>query len=88
VPLGTAIAFTTDRRGWFTNSRRIVSVRTGRDGRYSIANLPAGEYRLVATNDLEQGEWFDPAVLERLLLSGTPIKITGADRITVDLQIK
>ena len=36
-------------------------------GRYSIRNLPPGEYRVAAALDLEQGEWFDPAVLERLL---------------------
>ena len=39
-------------------------------GRYAIRNLPPGEYRIVATADLEQSEWFDPAVLERLLAGG------------------
>jgi len=82
------IAVPLDRAFWFYGSRRIGAMRSGRDGRYSVQNLPPGEYRVATATDLEQWEWYDPEVLERLLLAGTPVKITGPERVTLDLQIK
>lgn len=79
------VAFATDRSGWFTNSRRVASVKPGADGRYTIRNLPPGEYRIAAVPGLAQGEWFDPAVLERLLPAATPLRIAGTESQTIDL---
>jgi hypothetical protein len=50
------VAVPTNRSSWFFNSRRIAGVRPDRAGRYGIRNLPPGDYRLVATRDLEQNE--------------------------------
>lgn len=90
APIGgaTVVVFTTDRRGWFSNSRRIAAARASADGRYTIRNLPAGEYRVVVATDLEQNEWFDPAVLDRLLGIGLPLTISGAEKSTIDLSIR
>jgi hypothetical protein len=82
------IAFSADRAHWFFNSRRVASVRSDRQGRHTIRNLPPGEYRAVAVNDTDQGEWFDPAVLERLQGKAVPITIVGVERKTVDLVIR
>jgi Carboxypeptidase regulatory-like domain len=82
------VVFSTDRAFWFFNSRRIVGTRATPDGRYSIRNLPPGDYRILATADLEQGEWFDPAVLERLLPSAPAITVTGAEKKTQDIVIR
>jgi len=76
-----------DRRAWFYNSRRIAAVRT-RDGRYTVQNLPPGDYRLVASADLELNEWFDPEVLERLVQTGTPVTIEGPVAKTLHLQLR
>ena len=84
---GWVIAFSTNRQSWFFNSRRIAAVRADVTGRYTIKNLPPGDYRVVVTRDLEQGEWFDPSVLERLLPTATPVTITGVDKTTVDLKV-
>ena len=73
---------------WFFNSRRVAGVRPDAQGRYSIRNLPPGEYRIVAAADLEQGEWFDPAVLERLLPAAAAITITGVEKKTHDLVVR
>ena len=88
APEAYAVAFSTDRSAWFFNSRRIAAVRPGRDGQFSIRNLPPGEYRVIAAVDLDQGEWFDPLVLERLLPSATPLTIAGPERKTLDLTIR
>jgi hypothetical protein len=81
------VVFSTDRRTWFFNSRRVAGVRPNREGRYTIRNLPPGEYRIAAA-DLDQGEWFDPLVLERLLPIATPLTIAGAEQKTVNLTIR
>ena len=78
------VVFTTDRRGWFFNSRRIAAVRPDREGRYAVRNLPPGEYRVAAV-DLEPNEWFDPAVLEQLLTTATAVTIAGVERHAIDL---
>jgi hypothetical protein len=52
-----------------------------------VRNLPPGDYR-VAAADLDQGEWFDPAVLERLLPAATPVRVAGTERHTVDLVLR
>jgi hypothetical protein len=82
------VVFPTERAAWFYNSRRIAGVRADKTGRYSIRNLPPGDYRAVLTRDLEQGEWFDPAVLDRLLPLGTPVTVTGTDKQTLDLRLR
>jgi hypothetical protein len=82
------VAVTTDRSAWFFNSRRVVGVRTDRDGRYAIRNLPPGDYRVIAAADLEQNEWFDPPVLDRLAPTATPIAIAGVEKRTVDLTVR
>jgi len=82
----TVVAFSTDRAAWFFNSRRIAAVRLPANGRYTFQNLPSGEYRIVATGDLEPNEWFDPSALERLLPAATPFTIEGVERKTVDLR--
>ena len=79
------IVFSVDRATWFANSRRVAAVKPDPDGRYGIRNLPRGEYRAALSTDLEQGEWFDPALLERLLSGATPLTIAGTERKTLDL---
>jgi hypothetical protein len=88
APEAYAVAFSTDRAAWFFNSRRVAAVRPGRDGQFSIRNLPPGQYRLAAAADLDQGEWFDPLVLERLLPAAAAITITGVEKTVRDIVIR
>ena len=88
APEAYAVAFSADRSAWFFNSRRVAAVHPGRDGQFSIRNLPPGEYRIAAGVDLDQGEWFDPAVLERLLPSAAGITVTGAEKKVWDIVIR
>jgi hypothetical protein len=79
------VAFPTDRSAWFFNSRRIAAVRPDPQGRYSVRNLPPGTYHVVATADLEQGEWFEAATLDRLIALTGSITITGPEKYSIDL---
>ena len=82
------VIFSTDRAFWFAGSRRIAGVRPGADGRYSIRNLPPGDYRIAVASDLDPGEWFDPTVLDRLSPGASAITIAGTERVTKDLAIR
>jgi uncharacterized protein (DUF2141 family) len=82
------IAFPANRAFWFTGSRRIAYTKPNRQGVWTIRNLPPGDYRIVVTQDVDQNEWFDPAVLERLTASATPFTIAAADTKTIDLVLR
>ena len=82
------VVFGADRGSWFFNSRRIAAVRTDPQGRYTIRNLPPGEYRVAAATDLEQGEWFDPAVLDDLAATAISLTVSGVEQKVFDVSIR
>jgi hypothetical protein len=80
------IAFSTDQQQWQPQSRSIQAVRTGQDGTYRMRGLPSGDYRIIGTEDVEQGEWFDPAFLERVAPSSEKISLSEGEQKTRDLK--
>lgn len=82
------IAFGVDESSWFTNSRRVAGVNAAADGTYSIRNLPPGDYFIVASYDVTQGEWFDPALLQRLRARSIRISIGEYEARTQDVVLK
>ena len=86
VPALTVIAFSSDQQHWRPQSRRINAVRTDQAGAFRVRNLPPGDYLLVAVDDVEQGEWFDPAYLEKIRESATRVTIAEGDKKTQDLK--
>jgi hypothetical protein len=88
VPEMYVVAFSADRSAWFFNSRRVAGVRPDAQGRYVIRNLPPGDYRLIAIADLDQGEWFDPSVLERLLPTAMAVTLTTGEKKAHDLTVR
>jgi protocatechuate 3,4-dioxygenase beta subunit len=88
VPGLFVVAFSADKAAWFANSRRVSGVTTDKDGRYSIRNLPAGEYFLAATYDLEPNEWFDAEVLPRLMAGAARLSIREYEEVGRDLTVR
>jgi uncharacterized protein (DUF2141 family) len=82
----TVVVFAADQVLWAPQSRRIQAVRPGADGAYLIANLPAGIYLLAAVDDVEPGEWFDPAFLQRLAPSAIRLAIADGEQKTQDIR--
>ena len=66
APDYTIVLFPAEPALWVAQSRRLQGVRPSADGAYVIRNLPAGNYFVAAVDDVEPGEWFDPAFLQRL----------------------
>jgi hypothetical protein len=81
------IVFAVDRASWFFSSRRIAGIRPGADGRYAIRNLPRGEYYVVAFGDVEQGEWYDPSLLERLTGASERIALGESEKKVHDIVV-
>ena len=82
----TVIAFSTDPQYWRAQSRRISTSRSGDTGAYRIRGLPAGDYYLIAVDDVDQGEWFDPAYLDSVKDKGTHVTLQEGDTKTLDLR--
>ena len=53
--------------------------------RTGLRGLPPGDYRIIATEDVEQGEWFDPAFLQRVQPSSGKISLSEGEKKTQDL---
>ena len=81
------IAFSTEPAHWRPQSRRIQAVRTDQSGAFRIRNLPPGDYLLVATDDVEQGEWFDPAFLESVRAGAQRVSLNEGDRKAQELRV-
>jgi hypothetical protein len=71
----TVLAFPTDAAFWRPQSRHIMTTRPDQNGAFQIRGLPPGEYFLAAIDPEQQGEWFEPAFLDR--------QRSGADRFTL-----
>jgi hypothetical protein len=82
----TVVLFPDDPRLWLPQSRRVQGTRPGADGAYAFRNVPAGSYLVALTDDVESGEWFDPAFLQRLAPSAIRVTITGSDPVVRDLR--
>jgi protocatechuate 3,4-dioxygenase beta subunit len=87
-PVGdvAVIVFPSDERLWLPQSRYIAMARTDAAGSYKIGSLPPGDYLIVAVDDVEQGEWFDPAYLDQIKAHATKIRIDEGDARTQDLK--
>ena len=79
------VIFSRNKAHWFLNSRRVIGIRPDQEGRYRIRNLPPGDY-LIALADLDQGEWFDPEILDGLAAGATRITLGENEQKKHDLQ--
>jgi hypothetical protein len=77
----TAIAFSTDPRRWYTESRFVKFARPSTDGTFLISGLPGGEYYVAAVDWMQgdelSGEWQSAEFLETLAREAD--KLTVAD---------
>jgi len=82
------MVFPVDKRQWVDFSaypRRIREARTGRDGAFNFADLPAGDYYIAAVSQASMN-WSVPGLLDRLSQVATRISLAENDRKTMDLR--
>jgi hypothetical protein len=83
----TVVIFPADSDQWLPQSRRIRVAQVDRDGRYAIDGLAAGDYLIAAIEDVEQGEWLDPAFLQTISGNAARITLNEGARETKDLRL-
>jgi hypothetical protein len=81
------VAFSQTRTYWTPQSRRLKSVRPGTDGRFTIRDLPAGDYFIAALTDVDPDEWQTPAFLDQLVPVAIKISIMSGGRVIQDIRV-
>lgn len=85
----TVVVFSDDQQKWTVPmTRHIASARPNQEGRFSLKNLPAGGYYVIALDYIAQGDWFDPDVLERLKSKATKFALDEGETERLDLRLQ
>jgi hypothetical protein len=86
------VAFPVDREHWSDygeSPRRLKSALTTREGVYTFAHLPPGDYHVVAIADAAFDDWMDPRTLEVLSARATKLTVAAGDAPrTLDLTLR
>lgn len=85
----TVLVFPSDKALWplaGAGSRRLRTAATGRDGRYSFRELPAGEYFVVALDGADR-DVSDPKVLASLTASASRVTLADGETRSQDLRV-
>jgi len=88
TPNHTIVLFPVDPSLWQPRSRRIDGVPVSPDGTFAFNNLVPGDYLAAAVDDVEPGEWFDPAFLQRIAGRATRIPIGEGEQKVHDLYVR
>ena len=81
------VVFSADRAHWTPQSRRIRAMRPSAEGRFTVRNLPAGEYLVSAVTDIEDGEWYDPSMLQQLAAVSMKLTLAEGEKKVQDIQV-
>jgi hypothetical protein len=90
APYTTVAVLPGDRSMWPAGgltARRMAMIASGRDGKYTLRGLPAGEYVLAAFGSQGLDLW-DQRVLTTLAASATRITIADGESRTQDLVVR
>ena len=69
----TILVFPEDSDHWIPGSRLVKTARPGPDGAFTLRDLPAGTYRALAREYVEEGQWEDPKFLESVRDAGVRV---------------
>jgi hypothetical protein len=83
----TVLAFPVDETLWRPQSRHIRTARTDQNGGFQIRGLPGGDYYLALSDPTEQGEWFEPAFLERHRAAAKRLTVGDGAALTENFTI-
>jgi hypothetical protein len=87
---GVVIAFPVERERWVgygLEPRRFRTAPSGLDGTYRVADLPQGEYFLVAVDAKDTNEWTNPKFLATAAPHATRVMLKWGASVTQDLKL-
>jgi hypothetical protein len=82
------VAFSTNQADWRVGARRSVSAKPDTSGKFSFADLPAGEYYLAALTDLDPIDWQTSAFLEQVVPAAIKVVVAEGEKKVQDLRIR
>jgi 5-hydroxyisourate hydrolase-like protein (transthyretin family) len=68
-------------------SEQFRTVSTTQNGRFTLTNVPPGDYRLYAWEAVELYRWFDPDFLKAFEQFSSPVHVTESTRQTIDARL-
>jgi hypothetical protein len=84
----TVVVFAEDIGKWGPLSRFISVGRPDQEGRYKVKDLPPADYLAIALDYVQQGEWSDPAFLERMTSRATSFRLGAGETKALDLKLQ
>jgi protocatechuate 3,4-dioxygenase beta subunit len=88
-PNAVVLLFPADRNAWTATGatlRRLRSSRVSAQGTYQIANVPAGEYFVIAIDDKAGANWQDAKRLDALSRTAMRVTIQPGEKHVTDLN--
>jgi hypothetical protein len=87
APGATVVVFSEEPEHWVPHSRYLRAIRPSADGQFMIPALPAGTYRVVVSDTIEEGQWEDRAWLEAMRDEGVRVVLIegAAERLSLRL---
>jgi hypothetical protein len=87
VPEATVLIVPMSEHFWRRTSRRLGVLRTDAAGRYRVRGLPAGEYRAVASVEVDETEAYRPGVLRSFRDTGAALSLKHLEERVLDLPL-
>jgi hypothetical protein len=83
------IVFSQEVQRWsWPATRYVAAARVGSQDTFRLRGLPSGAYFAAAVSEVEEGQWFDPDYLRRLVRQAKSFELREDDRKIFDLSLK
>lgn len=83
----TVVVFPDEPDLWIPGSRFVRVTRPAAEGQFSITGLPAGTYRAIAREFVEEGQWEDRTFLEQLRDDAVRFVLAAGGTETIALKV-
>lgn len=83
----TVLIIPLSQQFWTRTSRRLGLLRTDAGGRYRVRGLPAGEYRAVASLEMDESEAYRPGLLKDFSDAGVSLSLKNLEARVLDLPL-
>ena len=81
------VVFPEDERQWMFGSRFVRTARPTTTGSFSISGLPAGDYLIIAEQELMEGEWESREYLKRASARAARVTLSRGASKSLDLRV-
>jgi protocatechuate 3,4-dioxygenase beta subunit len=88
IPDARVLVFATERDLWYDRSRFVKVTGSATDGRFTMRDLPPGNYYVVAVDrrraSEDNGEWMNPELLDSLTAGATQMTLSDGQKTSIN----